>query len=254
MLEVRLAIGDLEFGKSNAGMGLSPQKSVGEKSVKFSARVDLKEGAESERGGRSERGRARPKLGREKDQVVVSVGGQEGLWQRGEDGLRNGRAGNRAAMVKWWTRAGRVLLSQASGEARSYRHSGPLLVSTWPWMTGDPAPHTSDNALASCFWTGYRPCRVPSIDRCHQAFWCVGVAPVWEWLVAPVASAGTASLSIAILEPLHSFILHAHTYVVIDGIRCIGSFGRGCCFGRFQGGMLPQPSPSWLHQWHLDCP
>lgn len=49
MLEVRLAIGDLEFGNSIAGMGLSPQKSVGEKSVKFSARVALKEGAESER-------------------------------------------------------------------------------------------------------------------------------------------------------------------------------------------------------------
>lgn len=68
------------------GMGLFLQKSVGEKSVKFAARVGSKEGAVSGRGGRSERRRARPKLGRGKDQVVVSVGGQEGQWQRGRTG------------------------------------------------------------------------------------------------------------------------------------------------------------------------
>ncbi|KAK0737953.1 hypothetical protein B0T18DRAFT_237169 [Schizothecium vesticola] len=67
-----------------------------------------------------------------------------------------------------------------SGDARSYRHSGPLLVATWPWMTGDPAPHTSDSTLTSCFRTGYRPCRLPSIDRCHHAFWSISVAPVRE--------------------------------------------------------------------------
>lgn len=67
------------------GMGLFPQKNVGERSVKFPAKGDMKEGAESERGGRSERRRASPKLGCGKDQVV-SVGGQEGQWQRGRTG------------------------------------------------------------------------------------------------------------------------------------------------------------------------
>lgn len=39
----------------------------------------------------------------------------------GEDGLRNGRAGNRRAMVRWWTRTGRVLLF--AGQWRSSKLS-----------------------------------------------------------------------------------------------------------------------------------
>jgi hypothetical protein len=53
-----LAIGEFKFGKTT-NVALSPREC--EKSVKFS--VGLKEGAESER-GRSERRRARPRLGR----------------------------------------------------------------------------------------------------------------------------------------------------------------------------------------------
>lgn len=72
----------------------------------------------------------------------------------GEDGLRNGRAGNRRVMVRWWTRTGRVLLF--AGQWRSSK-----LSILWTSACGDMA---MDDRRSSSTHVRQRP-HVVFLDR-----------------------------------------------------------------------------------------